>query len=86
MKELQHYVLFPNHDSGMRLKRELKALDIRAIIAPTPRAASKCCGISLMIEEADIEAVQKCVEEHDINILEIVALEKNINPNRDRYC
>ena len=25
----QHYILFPNHDNGMRLHRELKALGIR---------------------------------------------------------
>ena len=34
MSEKQHYILFPNHDNGMRLHRELKALGIRAVIAP----------------------------------------------------
>ena len=50
MQQLQHYVLFPNHDNGMRLYKELKALGVRAVISPTPRTASKCCGISLMVE------------------------------------
>lgn len=86
MGEIQHYVLFPNHDSGMRLQRELKKLGVRAVIAPTPRVLSKCCGISLLIKEADVETVRACVEEHKIEILGIEKIEKDVNPNRDRYC
>ena len=40
MENIQHYVLFPNHDNGMRLYRELKKMGLKATIAPTPRAAS----------------------------------------------
>lgn len=86
MTEIQHYILFPNHDNAMRLYRELRKLGVRAVIAPTPRSASKCCGISLMIKEEDIEAVQDCVSEHGIEILKIAAVEKDLNPHRDRYC
>lgn len=85
-KEIQHYVLFPNHDNGMRLHRELKKLGVRAVIAPTPRVASTCCGISLLIKEEDIETVERCIKECEIEILKIVGIEKDINPNRDRYC
>ena len=56
------------------------------MIAPTPRSASKCCGISLMINEGDIDAVLSCVAEHGIEILKIAAVEKDLNPHRDRYC
>ena len=86
MQKIQHYVLFPNHDNGMRLYNELKKLGVWAVIAPTPRSASKCCGISLMIKEEDIETVQDCVSEHGIEILKIAAVEKDLNPHRDRYC
>ena len=58
MPEIQHYVLFPNHDNAMRLHRELKALGVRAVIAPTPRAASKCCGVSLLVKEEDLGAIR----------------------------
>ena len=86
MKDIQYYVLFPNHDNGMRLQRELKALGVKAVIAPTPRVASKCCGISLLIQKEDVEIVEQCVRDHDIEILKIVEVEKDVNPNRDRYC
>lgn len=86
MDKVQHYVLFPNHDNGMRLHRELKAEGVRAVIAPTPRSASKCCGISLLIEKDDIEPVKRCIEEHGIEILDIVEIKRDIDPNRDKYC
>ena len=86
MKEIQYYVLFPNHDNGMRLHKELKALGVKAVIAPTPRVASKCCGISLLIRKEDVEIVEQCVRDRDIEILKIAEVEKDVNPNRDRYC
>ena len=42
MQKIQHYVLFPNHDNGMRLYGILKEAGIKTTIAPTPRVASKC--------------------------------------------
>ena len=86
MQELQHYVLFPNHDNAMRLYRELKCLGVRAVIAPTPRVLSTCCGVSLLVEEKDIPEIHGCVKEHGIEILKIEAVERDINPRRDKYC
>lgn len=86
MKETQHYVLFPNHDNGMRLKKELKSLGVKAVVAPTPRVLSKCCGISLLVREADLETVRTCIAEHKIDVIDIATVEKDVNPNRDRYC
>ncbi len=86
MHKTEHYVLFPNHDNGMRLYRELKTLGVRAIIAPTPRAASKCCGISLLVEEKDLDVIKECIREHEIDILSIAEIERDINPKRDKYC
>ncbi len=86
MAEIQHYVLFPNHDNAMRLYRELKRLGVWAVIAPTPRSASKCCGVSLMVEKDDLEKIQETVMEKEIDILKIAEVEKGFNPHRDRYC
>lgn len=86
MQNIQHYVLFPNHDNGMRLYKELKNLGVRATIAPTPRTASKCCGISLMVREEDLDIIRTCIKEREIEILKIAAVERDINPRRDKYC
>ena len=86
MAVIQHYVLFPNHDNAMRLYKELRALGVNAKIAPTPRAASVCCGVSLLVLEEDIEKINQCVEAHGIIIQGIFQVEKDVNPSRDRYC
>ncbi len=86
MAVIQHYVLFPNHDNAMRLYKELRAIGVSAKIAPTPRAASVCCGVSLLVLEEDIERIHTCVKEHGIEIQGIAQVEKDVNPNRDRYC
>ena len=43
--------LIEHQKKGMRLHRELKKLGVRAVIAPTPRVLSACCGISLLIQK-----------------------------------
>lgn len=86
MQKIQHYILFPNHDNAMRLYRELKKLGVWAVIAPTPRSASKCCGVSLMIKEEDKGKIFECIEKNHIEILKIAAVEKDVNPHRDKYC
>ena len=86
MQKIQHYVLFPNHDNAMRLYNELKKAGVRAVIAPTPRSLSKCCGVSLMVEEKDLDTIRACIDVLQIEIWEIAAIEKDLNPKRDRYC
>lgn len=68
------YVLFNNHENGLKLNSKLKENGLQSMISPTPRSLSKCCGISLIVEENDIE------------IITIESIERDINPNRDRYC
>ena len=86
MSEIQHYILFPNHDNAMRLYRELKKLGVRAVIAPTPRSASKCCGVSLMVEKDDLDTIREIAVDKGIEILKIAEVEKDFNPHRDHYC
>jgi len=62
---------------GLRLKQEIEAQDIKAIISPTPREASTSCGISLIVDEADLPAIKRIIEEEAIAILKIVAIPKN---------
>lgn len=83
---ISYYVLFPNHDNGMRLYRAMKEQGLKATIAPTPRQASKCCGISLLVQKKDLDEIRQIVAEKQIEILQIAEIEKDINPNRDRYC
>ena len=83
---ISYYVLFPNHDNGMRLYREMKENGLKCTIAPTPREASKCCGISLLVKKQDLDQIRQIVKEKQIEILQIAEIKKDIDPNRDRYC
>ena len=82
---ISYYVLFPNHDNGMRLYREMKENGLKCTIAPTPREASKCCGISLLVKKEDLDQIRQIVKEKQIEILQIAEIKKDIDPNRDRY-
>lgn len=81
-----YYVLFNNHENGLKLHKLLRAEGLKATISPTPRSLSKCCGISIMIDEGEIDDVRRVVENNDVEIISIESVEKDINPNRDRYC
>ena len=90
---ISYYVLFPNHDNGMRLYREMKERRLPCTIAPTPREASKYAtiflvlvAISLLVQKEDLEAVRMIVAAKQIEILRIAEIRRDINPNRDRYC
>ncbi len=80
------YVLFENHESGLTLHRLLKENKLSSTISPAPRNLIKCCGISLIVKEEEIQDVWKVVEENDVSIIDIKFIERDINPNRDRYC
>ena len=83
---ISYYVLFPNHYNGMRLYREMKENGLKCTIAPTPREASKCCGISLLVKKEDLDQIRQIVKKKQIEILQIAEIKKDIDPNRDRYC
>lgn len=62
------YVLFPNHHQGLRLHRVLREAGVECTVAPTPRVASASCGISLLIQEADLTLVSRLAAEHGIEV------------------
>lgn len=80
------YVLFENHTDGMALYRYCREHKVFVRISPAPRAATVCCGMSLLVKPEDISAVRNCIEESGITILKVVELPRQINPKRDVYC
>jgi putative Se/S carrier protein len=87
MAEMEYYVIFPNVENGLRLNELLKAEKISVTIAPTPREATKCCGISLLIKNKnDISVVKKIVDDNGIEILDIFETENKRDPMRNRFC
>ena len=83
---IKYYVLFPNHWNGIKLNEILRKEGIKSTIAPTPRELSTCCGISLLIREEDVTAVDQIVSREQIDILRIAPVEQKSDPKRDRFC
>ncbi|MGR6835580.1 DUF3343 domain-containing protein [Syntrophomonas erecta] len=71
-----YYILFPNHHEGLRAHRKIKAAGLKCTIAPTPREASSSCGISLLINEENIETITTLLEENDIKTNGIARVKK----------
>lgn len=86
MPKTDWYVLFPNHENGLMLYQALKKEGLKTTIVPTPRKAQKCCGISLLVEEPQLEAVRACIERERVEVLRIIALEDDRDAARDVYC
>lgn len=82
----QYYVLFDNHTDGMALYQELKKNGLSALISPTPRSLSKCCGISLLISSEEVEQVKVIAQRSKLNYLRIDFLERSFDNHRDQYC
>lgn len=84
---MEHYIIFPDVDNGLKLYKLLKDSKISVTITPTPREASKCCGISILINnESDIPAVRTCIEENNIEIISIFEMVSKKDPKRDKFC
>lgn len=83
---IEYYVLFHNHTAGLKLYECLKTLKVKATIVPTPRRASVCCGISLLIPKEAVETVKNLSSEENIDIMDIVALPRTTNAFRDKFC
>jgi hypothetical protein len=87
MTEKEYYIIFPNVENGLKLNELLKAAKISVTIAPTPREATKCCGISLLIKNKDdIPLIEKCIADNKIEILNIFETVNKRDPMRNKFC
>ncbi len=81
------YILVNSATEGMALYTGLKERGCKARIAPSPRQETTCCGVSIMVESEDIDAVRAALStDEKLTYDRIVELELDIDPNRDRYC
>lgn len=83
-----YYVLFETYTQGMAMQEKLREENIPSRISPAPRAIQRelGCGMSILLMPEDMEAAKECIARHGLKYYDIVALEPQINPNRDRYC
>ena len=86
--DLRWYVLFANYEQGLALRDLLLKHSIKNRIAPAPRAiqGELSCGMSLLIEDADVENCLTCIVEQKGEYHSIVPLAGQMKSHRDKYC
>ncbi len=87
-EKVRWYILFREYTEGLAMEEVLKKDGCKVRIAPTPRSIQKelSCGMSLMLEEEELEKVKASIEKHELVYHDIVPLAGQINARRDRFC
>ena len=88
MENVQYYILFETYTQGMQLYEMLRGAGIASRIAPAPRAiqGKLGCGMSLLVQPEQIDDVRTFVEVNKPEYYDIVPLECQINPRRNKFC
>ena len=86
--DIRWYILFVNYEQGLALRDLLLEHGVKNRIAPAPRSiqGELSCGMSLLIEDADIESALNCIVEQKGEYHSICPLAGQIRARRDKYC
>jgi len=66
-----YIVTFQNTLEAMKAERQTIKKQIKVIVIPTPTYITKSCGISLKIEEENIESIIELIKSEEIKVKEI---------------
>jgi hypothetical protein len=66
-----YIVTFQNTHEAMKAERETINEKIKVVVIPTPTYITKSCGISLKIEEENIQNIVELIKSQKINVKEI---------------
>ncbi|KIR02998.1 hypothetical protein P261_01813 [Lachnospiraceae bacterium TWA4] len=85
---VNYYILFDNYTQAMALQDIFRKAELPSRITPTPHSIQDRvgCGVALLIQEEDIDAVKSCIEKNHGIYAEIVEMPCQINPKRNKFC
>ena len=66
-----YIVTFQNTHEAMKAEREAIKNQVKVIVIPTPTYITKSCGISLKIDEENIQSITELIKMEVINVKEI---------------
>ena len=66
-----YVVTFQNTHEAMKGEREAIKRQIKVVVIPTPTYITKSCGISLKIDEENIQSIIELVKAENIKVKEI---------------
>ncbi|MCB2290645.1 DUF3343 domain-containing protein [Clostridium sp. CS001] len=66
-----YVVTFQNTHEAMKGEREAIKKQIKVVVIPTPTYITKSCGISLKIDEENIQNIVELIKSETINVKEV---------------
>ena len=82
-----YYIFLPDSKTALELYGLIKQKGIKCTMAPTPREADACCGVSILYYDfSDAEKIKEIIEKGDIKITKFWESEKTFNPARNKFC
>lgn len=81
------YVLFDSVQEAMAVYQDLLSAGYGITLAPTPREASLCCGVCVLLkDEADFDEVKKRVITSGAPYQQFFQMESKIDTSRNKFC
>ena len=82
-----YYLLFDDSKTAIALYSHLKEHNIKCTMAPTPRKADACCGVSILYYQSeDRKKIEELSEKTSIQINRFWECENEDDPTRHRFC
>ncbi len=66
-----YIITFKNTHGAINGEKLLKEKDIKVAVMPTPAVITRSCGISIKIDNEDIEMVKKLIEQEQLVVKNI---------------
>ncbi|PKK40129.1 hypothetical protein ABB02_00635 [Clostridiaceae bacterium JG1575] len=83
---MEFYLLFSDSKEGLKLYQRLKEEGLVMTIAPTPRLADPCCGISLRFQKKQaLDRAVAIAQSEGFSYERIYEQPVDRNPQRDRF-
>ena len=82
-----YYLLFDDSKTAVSLYKHLKKEGVRCTMAPTPRKADRCCGVSILYYNSDDRAIIEDISRRvGLDVSRVWECENEDNPNRGKFC
>lgn len=86
VQRIDAYVLFASHVDALALFQAAREAGVSTRISPTPRDARSSCGVALLVACETAEQVWNVANAQAIPVENMVALPRQFNAHRDKYC
>ncbi len=82
-----YYLFFKDSQTAISFYSEVKKAGIKCTIAPTPREADACCGVSILYyEDGDKFIIKDISQRTGLGIMKFWECENADDPKRFKFC